>query len=47
MIGGIGDMLFSIYSHTRKDEKIQKFLRRTTEARDNHTWANFGKQNWR
>ena len=26
MIGGIGDMLFSIYSQTLKKGKIQKFL---------------------
>ena len=47
MIGGSGDMLFSIHSHNRTKGKIEKFLWWTSEARDNRTWANFGKQNWR
>ena len=40
-------MLFSTDSHNLKMGKIQGFLWRTSEKRDNPTWANFGKQNWR
>ena len=41
-----GHVLLNLFSHL-KIGKIQKFLWWTSEARDNRTWANFGKQNWR
>ena len=41
-----GHVVLNLFSNLKMG-KIQKFLWWTSEARDNHTWANSGKQNWR
>ena len=45
MIGGIGDMLFSISSQTGKCIRSKGFCGKLLGSSDNTTWANFGKQN--
>ena len=47
MIGGIWNTFLSTFFSNLKMGKIQGFFRWTSGARDNPTWANFGKQNWR
>ena len=47
MIGGIGDVLFSIFSQTWIWERSKGFFCEPLGHLINHTWANFGKQNWR
>ena len=44
MFRGIGNVLLSTYSQTENGEDPQVSLV-TSESRDKHTWANFGKQN--
>ena len=41
MIGGIGDMLFSIYSQTEKCIRSKGFSGDSLGSSDNLTWANF------
>ena len=46
-IGGIGNMLVSIFSQTEKCVRYKGFFGEPLVSSDNSTWANFGKENWR